>query len=335
MPKVSIIVPVYNSEKTLANTLSTLLNQTLQDIEIIIVNDAGTDSSVRIIQDAVSQFPGKIVFIDSPVNGGPGGAKNLALDIAKGEYIGFVDSDDVVRNDMFELLYNKAISGNYDIVDAGFYDEKKDTAILYTSDDLTGNLNDTQRSKLIASGGYLCTKIFRKSLWNTPQISTGEPLRFRKHAILEDCETLIYLLSVAKSIGNVKEILYVYKNNEGSQSKLMDADKYSENITNAIEALHKITAPLPVYSGIRDAVEYAMYQMYCYGVIRCLFAIKDEGRNDLKSCITNLYSLISKYVKGSPANNPYIKEKIPAGDLNILAYVEAGKLGDLIAQVRR
>lgn len=121
MPKVSVIMPVYNSEPTLVDSLSSLVNQTLSDMELILVNDCSTDGSFNILSDCESQFSDKVLLINLDENHGAGGARNIGLSYASGDYIGFMDSDDIATPDMFEKMYTKAISGNYDIVDCVYY----------------------------------------------------------------------------------------------------------------------------------------------------------------------------------------------------------------------
>lgn len=119
MVKVSVIVPVYNVENYLEYCLSGLLNQTLQDIEIICVNDGSTDNSINILQ-RYQQTDNRIKIITQS-NSGQGTARNNAIDIANGEYIGFVDPDDYVSPQMFETLYNQAKAYNADLVEESFY----------------------------------------------------------------------------------------------------------------------------------------------------------------------------------------------------------------------
>ncbi len=119
MVKVSVIVPVYNVENYLEYCLSGLLNQTLQDIEIICVNDGSTDNSINILQ-RYQQTDNRIKIITQS-NSGQGTARNSAIDIANGEYIGFVDPDDYVSPQMFETLYNQAKAYNADLVEESFY----------------------------------------------------------------------------------------------------------------------------------------------------------------------------------------------------------------------
>lgn len=99
--KLSIIVPVYNVEKYLAQCLDSLVGQTVEDYEIIVVNDGSPDNSQRIIDDYAARYPGLIVPMIKE-NGGLSSARNLGMNVAKGEFIGFVDSDDWVDETMYE-----------------------------------------------------------------------------------------------------------------------------------------------------------------------------------------------------------------------------------------
>ena len=114
IPKVSVLVPICNVEKYLAQCLDSLVNQTLQEIEIICINDGSTDNSLSIIKEFAAK-DNRIVIIDKP-NSGYGDSMNRGLAIAKGEYIGIVESDDFADVDMFEQLYRFAQLGNIDIV---------------------------------------------------------------------------------------------------------------------------------------------------------------------------------------------------------------------------
>ena len=116
-PKVSFIVPVYNAEKYLERCINSLKNQSLESIEIILVDDSSTDSSLEICKKFATE-DSRIKVIHK-VNEGAGYARNAALEAVSGEYIGFADSDDYVEKDMFETLYNKAVQYNSDLVMSG------------------------------------------------------------------------------------------------------------------------------------------------------------------------------------------------------------------------
>ncbi|MEH6947949.1 glycosyltransferase [Bacillus sp. JJ634] len=113
-PKISIIVPIYNVEKYLSRCLDSLLSQTIHDIEIIAVNDESTDSSLKILREYKKLDP-RIKSIDKP-NGGVSSARNVGISHATGQYIGFVDPDDWVENNMYQSMYQQAIDYDADIV---------------------------------------------------------------------------------------------------------------------------------------------------------------------------------------------------------------------------
>ena len=106
--KVSIIVPVYNVELYLEKCLLSVVNQTLNEIEILVVNDGSKDNSQKIIEEFQLEYPTKI-FGFTKENGGLSDARNFGIDRAKGQFLGFVDSDDYVSETMFEEMYNLAI----------------------------------------------------------------------------------------------------------------------------------------------------------------------------------------------------------------------------------
>lgn len=121
IPKVSVIVPVYNTEKYLVKCLDSLVNQTLNEMEIIVIDDGSNDSSPQIIKDYCTRYPEKFVYLRQK-NSGQAVARNRGMEICTGEYIGFLDSDDFVKETMFECMYEKAIQNDADYVACGYTD---------------------------------------------------------------------------------------------------------------------------------------------------------------------------------------------------------------------
>lgn len=115
MPKVSIILPIYNVADYLEKCFDSLVNQTLKDIEIICVDDCSTDNSAQIIQK-YSKYDKRFVYYRQRRNQGPGAARNKGIKLAKGEYLMFLDPDDWFENETCELAYNRIKSNNNDIV---------------------------------------------------------------------------------------------------------------------------------------------------------------------------------------------------------------------------
>jgi glycosyltransferase involved in cell wall biosynthesis len=126
MPKVSVIIPIYNTEKYLKQCIDSVVNQTLKDIEIIAVNDGSTDGTLSILE-MYAKNDNRIKIISKP-NAGYGHSMNVGLDNASGEYIGIVEADDFAQLDMFETLYNIAKENNVEIAKANYmkYFSKKD-----------------------------------------------------------------------------------------------------------------------------------------------------------------------------------------------------------------
>lgn len=118
--KVSVIVPIYNASKYLSQTLDSLVNQTLQDIEIICINDGSTDNSESILNEYKRNYPEKIV-VYTKLNRGIAHTRNFGLSKVTSEFFGFVDSDDTVELNMFETLYNKAMESSSELVISDFY----------------------------------------------------------------------------------------------------------------------------------------------------------------------------------------------------------------------
>lgn len=315
MKKVSIIIPAYNCEKTLIQCLGNVVNQTLKDIEVILVNDASTDSTWDIILECEAQFPEIIMAINLETNRGAGGARNVGLMYATGEYIGFVDSDDIIATDMYEKLYNEAVRGNYDMVDSGYYNEEKDLAIVHTSDELTGELDNVKRSELIVSGGYLWSRIFRRELL----ITSG--IQLRENVILEDCEYLMYMFAKAQRVGNVKEILYKYRYFENSLSKSFNVIKYYDNATAAMDAIYNTMSSLPHYCELKEAVEYAIFTLASFCVNLCLGYAKNEKLFSVEKGLYGISERINKYISIPYQQNKYIINKISNEDLEIIKKV--------------
>ena len=228
-PKVSIIVPVYNVEKYLEKCLDSLVNQTLDSYEIIVVNDGSPDNSQEIIDKYVEKYPG-IVFAYKKKNGGLGDTRNFGIDKARGEYVGFVDSDDWVDKKMFEAMYNMAKQENDDIVicDATEINDGWEAGKLSAGycGPRTGGL--IKHADFIAHSlepAVAWNKLYRKSLFHLVKFAT---------IWYEDMATTPILLSYAEKIGYLPIQLYYYRQREGSIIKA-SGDKRTLGVINAWE----------------------------------------------------------------------------------------------------
>ncbi len=165
----SIIVPCYNVEKYLPRCLDSLVNQTLENIEIICINDGSPDRCIDILNDYKERYPNKVVVIDKQ-NEGVWRGRFDAIAIARGEYIGFVDSDDYVEPDFAEKLYSCAIRNNADIAVCGFHRVDVDTGkILNTemTEERPAFEVENEPERLLELNGAPWNKFFRASIMKT------------------------------------------------------------------------------------------------------------------------------------------------------------------------
>lgn len=218
MVKVSVIIPFYNVESYIEECLKSVVNQTLQDIEIILVNDASSDGSLKIAQKYV-QRDKRIILLnkDATEQKGQGYARNLALAVAKGEYIGFVDSDDYIKPDMFEKLYSHAKKTDTDITmcQADEYNDTTgvlDTSPYYMLDVLklmrnkVFSANDT-KNQILDINVAIWNKIYKREFFEKNKI------RFPEGFIYEDLPFFFETYLKAERINIIWEILYTYRTN--------------------------------------------------------------------------------------------------------------------------
>lgn len=212
--KISIIVPVYNSEKTIEKCLETLTKQTLNEIEIVVINDGSTDKSPFIIEKYVKKFPNKIKYI-SRENKGIGFTRNEGIEIASGEFLGFVDSDDFVAFDMYEKLYKKIIFENADIAICNYTmidDNNNETRVSVNVPSATTLL---EKPEIINSIDFApWNKIYKRNLFND--------IRFPEKLKYEDLNTIIKVFSKAKKIVKLDDYCYYYLSNPSGETTTID-----------------------------------------------------------------------------------------------------------------
>lgn len=204
--KVSIIIPVYNVEQYLRECLNSVVNQTLADIEIICVNDGSTDNSYEILKEYAAK-DSRIILLNQE-NKGPSVARNIAITQAKGEYLGFVDSDDWVDLNYFEELYNVANKFNAEIACAGFRYVRKNRMRIrkfFKSQQLIVNIEDKLKVDNIPVQMYIWNKIFKREAW----LKTG--IMFPEGRNFEDISILLKLLYYMGNLVTVPNVYYWYR----------------------------------------------------------------------------------------------------------------------------
>lgn len=232
--KVSVIVPVYNAEVFLHRCVDSLLNQTLEDIEIILVDDGSKDSSPAICDDYAEKHDNITVL--HLENGGPAKARNKGIEIAKGDYIGFADSDDYSHPEQFEKLYQNAKENNSDIAMCSFFvDNTKEIKPINIAFDSLCSSNDEIKNRIISCfyGEYvhglnsLWIKIFKRSMLMNNNIRMNENLMRA-----EDMWFIFDALKVSNVFSFIPDNLYYYYQNDLSIMHNPKKDSYDHWVRN-------------------------------------------------------------------------------------------------------
>lgn len=206
-PYVSVIVPVYNTASYLSKCLNSLVNQTLPELEIIIVNDGSTDGSQRIIDEYVEKYPNLIKSFWKR-NSGVSDTRNYGIERSSGEYIGFVDSDDWVAYDMYYRLYSLAKSCSYDIVCTSCVN-------IYSNHQIKVNGFTYKDLGKYGFDVILCNKIVKSSFIEKYNF------RFVPGICLEDKELFLRMLTNTNDVGYVDDYMYFYNRmNTNSQMNI-------------------------------------------------------------------------------------------------------------------
>lgn len=240
--KVSVIVPVYNVEKYLKRCVESILAQTYRDLEIILVDDGSKDSSGDICEELKILDP-RIVVIHKE-NGGLSSARNAGMDIAKGEYFGFVDSDDYIEPDMFETLLTAALETKKDIACCGrivdlfgkgkLYQFQLAESRVYTRDEAIEEVLYLQNIDVSA-----CDKLFKRELF--------DEIRYPHGRISEDAAIIFGILQKSNGVVHVGKPLYNYIFRKNSISKSTYSIKNFDVYCNVVETFRFIDHNYPQY----------------------------------------------------------------------------------------
>ncbi|NRT79390.1 glycosyltransferase family 2 protein [Clostridium beijerinckii] len=250
--KVSVIVPVYNAAKYLEEMIASLSAQTLKEIEFIFVDDCSSDNSLNILYEFEKKDPDRMIVIKSDENQGPGGARNIGLQYASGEYIGFVDSDDYIKPEMYECLYEKAIENDYDLVECGYFSERKNKDMMLWDKSMEGEVSLENRVRMFISCGFICTKLFKRSIITNSQIEFIHRMRF------EDIDFLNRLYCRIEKVGIVNKYLYYYRDNQESfTNKSTEIRYFDVNNTFSKKYLDHMKKE-KIYNILRPVIEYVV-----------------------------------------------------------------------------
>ncbi|WP_419495357.1 glycosyltransferase family 2 protein [Chryseobacterium bernardetii] len=275
--RISIIVPVYNVENYLAKCLGSLVNQTHQNVEILVINDGSRDNSGEIIKSFEDKYPDKIKAF-SKDNGGLSDARNFGIDRVTGDYIGFVDSDDYVTETMFEEMLHLAQKHRAEIVICNIQKVDENGSVTQK---LTQIPNMPEKIKLedhfsvFSDISYFaCNKLFKKELFNQK--------RFKKGVHFEDIQLIPQLLLECETIAQTQNFHYQYLERTDSITKT-----HTEKGLDILKAVQDVESVFSQSVYAHKEKELRNFQIFegVYSFLAYLAFVKDE---------TTFYSMADK-----------------------------------------
>ena len=284
MPAVSVVIPVYNSEKYVEKCIQSVMAQTLPDLEIIIINDGSTDESGRILRE-LTQKDSRIVLLEQ-ANQGVAAARNQGVEKATGKYITFVDGDDYLQEDYIELMYNLAEKETLDMVICGLtYVDEGGKELNRVVPGVYKRLENEEWTFRVSA---VCSHLYRRELWKRYDV------KFQSGERGEDMPISLFFAAICPRINTLPECGYYYVQHASSAvHNFKGLEKYSlpyKGLENTLTRVNKI--------GIQNSPEF--YELF---VMRIFCNLSVSARPGSKmgenQGIVRLYQLYGKYVFSS------------------------------------
>ena len=322
-PLVSVIVPIYNVEEYLSKCIESIINQTLSNIEIILVNDGSTDSS-GVIADNYAKKDSRIKVIHKK-NGGQGSARNTGIELATGEYIGFVDSDDWIDLDMYDKLYNAAINNKATVAicNRKVLDENDNIkTVVNIKEKVIENVKNNIVDYIIDDLLYkhtvvVCNKIYRSEIIKENKIYFKEVKEIGSEDALFNYEVLFY----ADKIVAINTTYHNQLAREGSTAREYKIGAMNRT-ANLIENIYLYSKKIGKESiGIETAPIFLIFlQQWNYNLI------KTYGNEDLFNNMVLEQSEAGKNKYFRMAEKSFIFDKNIKGYISKLGYSSRGKV---------
>ena len=299
-PLISVIVPVYNTEKFLKKCLLSLINQSYHNLELVIVNDGSTDGSGEICEDFKKKYRNiKYIYQN---NGGVSSARNKALKMCNGEFITFVDSDDWVESDYCEKLYNSIIKNNSDIALCGFnkiYDSKKEKCSFSKDNVYSSSIYAKYILNPQTGFGMVAPKLIRKEIIDNEFDS--------KLRIGEDALFMLQLAKNVKIVNYLDECLYNYRINSDSAVRKFNP-YYVEMVHDSMNQMHKYINDSDKFKVENiNIYNYITYHIFLIIINYCCHPKNDNSLKSIKE-VCNI-PLFKQSIKKSNYENLSISRK--------------------------
>lgn len=277
--KVSIIIPIYNTFQYLQECIQSVLSSTYKNLEIILINDGSTDNSIKIIRDFQQKYKDKIIVIDKK-NEGVSMARNDGIKVATGKYIIFVDSDDVIKSNMIEILINRMETNNVGLVACSYY-KKYINNIDPINFSEEGIFNKEEFFNILLKTdsvqGYLWNKIFITDVIKTNNLTFDKNIKI--------CEDLLFCFQYIQCI-DIAEIinipLYFYRMRKSSTLNInQNSDNYVFYVFSKLYEINK-----QAFNNNKNLYMYIFFKYYnkkvkLYGLpkISIFYLLKEKKIN--------------------------------------------------------
>ncbi len=288
-PLISIIVPLYNAEKYLSRCIEALLNQTYENLEIILVNDGSKDNTLNICREW-EQKDNRIVIVDKK-NGGAADARNHGLDVCTGDYIGFVDGDDFFAEDMFEVLLQDCLSSDKEIACCNRINRYNDKDVKYTISENSEVLDTEQAVErmLVKNNFPLWDKLYKRNVFDGYRLQAG--------VTYEDEIPAIELVMRSNGVYFENRYLYTYVQNTDS----MTHRKYEHTKLDYVDNMFKMADMVKaVYPGLSKQCDACCISAI-NNLLDELYEVRDGYSDDYRYVLDKL-----KLFKNSYRNNEFI-----------------------------
>lgn len=270
IPRVSVIIPAYNTAGYIDRCLESVIGQTLGEIEIIVIDDGSTDDTVARIQ---AHAEPRLTLLRK-ANGGPSSAKNLGLDCARGEFVLLLDSDDWIEPSYLEEMHSAAVAGDLDIVASdAWYDYPGKPPLHWVSSPPSAQW--TSRESVLRdvlamrNASWMVTRLYRKELFEQPRLRFDEQIHFSEDRILD-----LALFFHARKVGKLDRAWFHYVQRPGSLTNRKDIDLFGD--VAAHYRIVEFVTKQGLAQAFRDELEYLEYRTVFLSLVR---ASPDDPRH--------------------------------------------------------
>lgn len=298
MPKISIIIPVYNVEKYIEKCLSSILNQTFEDFEIILVNDGTKDKSIDIVKE---KFKDPRINIYNKTNGGSASARNYGIKVATGEYLTFIDPDDFIDINMLKDMYQTIIKDQVELVICDYYKYYNDTNKEYIP--IISHYDKQNKKCSVIGMPTASCKLFKREHF------IKHNLLFLENKLFEDNAIIPFACALAKNFSYIKKPYYYYLQREGSNLNKSKYDKRWEDIFDSLEYLYQKFKENNLLKEYSQELEY-IYIEYLLHAANLKFLNYKLGCHNIQRVHNVIQSKFPKWYKNKYFKKDSIKYKL-------------------------